>query len=206
MQENNKNPILIFTGDDDEPYSPGGSDDDNLPPLGISGIIAPVVDDALKLEMDEINRQIEMNRKEIELLNTAKLDEPYSPSRPVSPSPSGSSMIPGLGNITNISIPSDLADILKSISGASMTGVDAMPTEEYAPTHPIMHTGDYIPGLSASPPTVSAPSKLARMTDEELLRMVPDDSLIDIAPSPAKKTKFDVEPLPPGIDEEEYVP
>lgn len=52
-----------------------------------------------------------------------------------------------------------------------------------------------------------APSRLAQLTDDELMRLVPDDSLIDIAPPPTKKSKFEDEPPPPGLEEdEEYKP
>lgn len=165
----------------------------------------------MKRKMDEINRQIEMNKKEIELLHTAVNEDVYSPSRPVSP-PASSANPNAIPALANISLPSNIVDILKSIQVTSASAAEMASTtapfdlmEEYMPSHMMTHISDYVPTIAASS-SAGAPSKLAQMTDEELLRMVPDDSLIDIAPPPSKKTKIDFEPLPPGIEEDEYVP
>lgn len=203
---------------------------------------APDVDqDIIKREMEELNRQIEAEKMEIALLHTADIDEPYSPSNSVSP-PMGdaqnSSNIPALANI---SIPADLADILKSIkSTTSTSAVASLSTASYEPNALIAgssahvipnyttigsHIGnEYMSsstaytdaiGITTTEYTSSSsmqcePSKLAQLTDEELLRLVPDDSLLDFgvvsAPS-SKKSKYDLEPAPPGIDDDdEYCP
>lgn len=209
--------LLVQIDDENEPYSPGGSDDE-LP--GVSQKIPTTLpEDEMRRKMDEISRQIEMQKREIELLSAPVNDEPYSPSGPVSPSTQFATgvdsdeqnIIPGLGDIP---IPSNLADILKTIKGPSTDMPIAMSSamsygannisDEYTPINPVstiyQSVVDYIPATTAN----QAPGKLAQMTDEELLRMVPDDSLI--SPPPAKKTRFDVEPLPPGVDNDEYIP
>lgn len=63
---------LAYAGEDaDEPYSPGGSSDDDTPilsKLGTSGIntsTEALTDEDLKRKMDEINRQIEARKLEI---------------------------------------------------------------------------------------------------------------------------------------------
>lgn len=181
---------------------------------------------------------------EIALLHTADIDEPYSPSNSVSPTmpidAQSSNNIPALANI---SIPANLADILKSIkSTTSASTVPPLASSNYDPNTIIVGssarvaanyttisghiTNEYVPpstvpafadllGASTSEYTTSSsiknePSKLAQLTDEELLRLVPDDSLIDIgvvAPQSSKKFKYDLEPAPPGIDDdEEYCP
>lgn len=171
--------------------------------------------------MAEINRQIEMRQKEIEemeMRNSTAYEEPYSPSRPVTPplaKPSTS-----LSSLANITLPSNLADILKSINvtaSVQSEGIMSLPStstafgdlaEEYNPTDPIVPF-DYVSGAIATTAAIpgghTPSSKLAQMTDEELLRMVPDD--LDLPPPPpAKKGKFEGEPLPPGIEDEEYIP
>lgn len=164
----------------------------------------------IQRKMDELNRQIELQKQEIAYIQTASgIEEPYSPSRPVSPplmtSDADSDQIPGLGDIA---IPTNLADILQAIKGPMpMAGTSShsytmttMSCDEYTPINSYVTTADYMPMTATMS---NAPGKLAQMTEEELLRLVPDDSLIS-APPP-KKPKFDVEPLPPGVEEEEYV-
>lgn len=176
-------------------------------------------EDEIQRKMDEISRQIEMQKKEIAMLAVREDSYPASRTDPsisqlASDVDAGdTNVIPGLGDIP---IPTNLVDILKSIKGPTDTVVASGSTsstnygvppgigDEYTPTHsattiysPVV---DYIPTTTAN-----TPGKLAQMTDEELLRMVPDDSLIS-QPPPAKKGKFDIQPLPPGIEQEEYVP
>lgn len=131
--------------------------------------------------------------------------------------------------LEKIWIPSNLQEILNSInkSGTHRQTGPNLPIdddEEYTPS-PVMQmsyspSADYIPSRTLSylpppplPPTLidgpvtvepKGTSKLAHMTEAELLSMVPDD--MDLPPPP-KKTKYVVpEPLPPGIEDEEYVP
>lgn len=209
---------------------------------------APSVDpDKIKREMEEVNRQIEAEKMEIALLHTADIDEPYSPSNSVSPPMPINVDQQNSNNISalhSISIPANLADILKSIKSTPTTstlpslasstydpnkmlvGSSALVTPSYttisghisndyvnpltAPSYADLlgaSTSDY---TTASSISKNEPSKLAQLTDEELLRLVPDDSLIDfdaVAPPPSKKSKYDMEPGPPGIaDDEEYCP
>lgn len=192
--------------DDDEPYSPGGSDDDDLSLnsipaayLAASNTINPISDYAKPMgsvnssskfgqeKLDEINRQIEAEKKQIAMhLGTADIDEPYSPTSSVSP--------PINPNLSNISIPANLADILKNVASFGSSS-NQMPLNQYSS---MMDTSDteyseYVPVATASatmnyapaptqllpPPSLitasSQPSKLAQLTDEELLRLVPDE-------------------------------
>lgn len=204
--------------DDDEPYSPGGSDDDDLSLNTIptsyltSSTVKPVPDytkpdytkpdytkpalapamskfDQEKLE--ELNRQIELEKKQIANLQTVDIDEPYSPTSSVSP-PINTNLS---DVVSNISIPANLADILKNVAQFGPTS-SQMPMNQYS-TGGLIDTSDneYVPAPSASssmsyaptpqliPASIAAaaaaaasqPSKLAQLTDEELLRLVPDE-------------------------------
>lgn len=206
---------------------------------------APSVDqDKIKREMEELNRQIEAEKMEIALLHTADIDEPYSPSNSVSPPMIESKNSNNIPALANISIPANLADILKSIKGTATTsaGPSAV-SSNYDPSSIIVCSSAHVTANYStisghinndyvSPATVPSyidllgattadytststsiknePSKLAQLTDEELLRLVPDDSLIDfgaVAPPSSKKSKYDLEPAPPGIDDDdEYCP
>lgn len=182
--------------DDDEPYSPGGSDEDDLTLntipttyMAAANTVNPINDYAKPLgsahqQMEELNRQIEAEKKQIAMhLGTVDIDEPYSPTSSVSP--------PINPNLSNISIPANLADILKNVASFGSTA-NQMPMNQYSN---LMDTSDneYVPVPSAStsmsyapaptqlmpPPSMiapaSQPSKLAQLTDEELLRLVPDE-------------------------------
>lgn len=190
--------------DDDEPYSPGGSsggsDDDDLTLssipttyLGASNTITSITDFTKPImanantmskfdqeKLDELNRQIEAEKKQIAMLGT-DIDEPYSPTSSVSP--------PINPNLSNISIPANLADILKNAFGSSTSTQIQMPLNqyssmmdtsdtEYVPTPSAGASISYAPALIPPPmisPTASQPSKLAQLTDEELMRLVPDE-------------------------------
>lgn len=190
--------------DDDEPYSPGGSDEDDLtlntipttylaasntmnsitdytkPAMGSANTMSKFEQEKL----DELDRQIEAEKKQIAMLGTVDIDEPYSPTSSVSP--------PINPNLSNISIPANLADILKNVASFGSSTSNQMPFNQYSS---MMDTSDteYVPVPSASssmsyapapqlvpPPTLipsaaSQPSKLAQLTDEELMRLVPDE-------------------------------
>ncbi|XP_055853477.1 uncharacterized protein LOC129917135 [Episyrphus balteatus] len=180
--------------DADEPYSPGGgsSDDD------VSSQTIPVRDDDLKRKMDEINRQIEAQKMEIAGL----LSHDQSSS------------------LANISIPSNLQQILASIQ--SKPDPPSQPsTSGKVPPPPIppppmigslsqfSHDEEYTPEHSAISRDPK-PSRLAQLSEAELLSMVPDN--IDIASSntshknmsasdqpPEKRPRWS-EPPPPGME------
>lgn len=125
--------------DDDEPYSPGGSDDDDsmnsasLPFLSSSGTgidytkIASsaanlAADNAIQRKVEELNRQIEAEKKQIAMhLQAVDIDEPYSPTSSVSP-PINANLS---DVVSNISIPANLADILKNIPTVPMASIAA---------------------------------------------------------------------------------
>lgn len=252
--------------DGDEPYSPGGSDDDDihfimpptvssLPPstptkhnaIQTTVPISPSQMDADEItrKMDEINREIVKSQIEIAGMllpggsnNTASiLAEPYSPtSAPITKS---------IPTLANISIPSNLQEILNSIKNVTTDSLSPSSSssssllmgklssssslayskkvidgdnvgnddddEEYTPA-PISAPSyapmvDYIPSktISSDKNNSNEPSKLARLTDEELMNMVPDDMDINLPPA-MKKAKYSIdEPPPPGL-EDEYVP
>uniref|UniRef100_A0A1B0GHB7 Putative transcription factor datf1 n=1 Tax=Lutzomyia longipalpis TaxID=7200 RepID=A0A1B0GHB7_LUTLO len=251
--------------DDDEPYSPGGSDDD-IPMLPSStstvapAAIAALDPDDIQRKMEELNRQIGAKKMEIAgILNKGQdtiSDEPYSPSGPVTP-PAIPAIPAAIPSLANISIPSNLSEILASIKNVSgpttagsggTKGIDSIDPaeeeedEEYTPIAPSSISGTfqgvdykptgYKPTLAAAATTTdsSGPSKLAQLSEEELLSMVPDDAILeDIKASKAdeaaateapkddptyepaaKKSKWDekeksTEPPPPGL-EDEYEP
>ncbi|XP_059615417.1 PHD finger protein 3 isoform X2 [Phlebotomus argentipes] len=229
--------------DDDEPYSPGGSDEEIpvIPPVA-SAVMNTLDADDIQRKMEELNRQIGAKKMEIAgILNKGQdaVDEPYSPSRPVTPP--GISAIPAaIPSLANISIPSNLSEILASIKNVSGSGgaplvtatsvagapaaLEAEDDEEYTPMATSSAAAasyqavDYKPAGCKSVDN-SGPSKLAQLSEEELLSMVPDDAILeDIKASkaeeveepkeeyePASKKAKSSEPPPPGL-EDEYEP
>lgn len=219
--------------DGDEPYSPGGSDDDDddngvLPYASLMAQIPSAVsanpqllalmssasnsrdqpspttslDQAdLQRKMEELVRQIEVQKQEIAMLGGEKT---------------------AAGGLSGIAIPPNLKEILNSIQGnvSAASGSTNYGIEEYDPmvqpsasaiAYQQLGVG-YIPAVKDN-----APSKLAQLTDEQLLNMVPDDIRNEILPTnrppptqldpTVNMSKYHVsqEPQPPGIDEE-YVP
>lgn len=207
---------------------------------------AQLEQDEIQRKMDELNRQIEAQKMEIAgltisidtgMLDTdvVPVDEPYSPTSSMSTTNNASATIPVLANI---SIPSNLQEILNSIKQvSSLPTTDQTTTsksaivdddEEYTPTpmdSEYNPSAGYIPmttlnlqhfqspSIDTMQSTSKEPSKLARLTEEELLSMVPDD--IELPPvasfkkqsheSAPRMSNYDTyEPPPPG--EEEYVP
>lgn len=134
-----------------------------------------------KQQLDELNRQIEAEKKQIAMhLQTVDIDEPYSPTSSVSP-PINTNLS---DVVSNISIPANLADILKNVASFQST-TTSMSMSQYSAS--LMDTSDneYVPAsisyapassqLAQSVATSSQPSRLAQLTDEELLRLVPDE-------------------------------
>lgn len=194
--------------DDDEPYSPGGSDDDELALstipnsyLSSTSIVNPTVEYAKpisastsfdKQALEELNRQIEAEKKEIamHLQQTVDIDEPYSPTSSVSP-PINQNLS---DVVSNISIPANLADILKNVASFGSTSANSIPINQYTTSLMDASENEYVPmapatsAISYAPtPSLSQsigvaavgassqPSKLAQLTDEELMRLVPDE-------------------------------
>lgn len=134
-----------------------------------------------------MNRQIEAEKKEIAMhLQTVDIDEPYSPTSSVSP-PINTNLS---DVVSNINIPANLADILKNVASFGSTATTTqISMSQYSAS--LMDTSDteYVPVASATSsicyapassqlapqPVSSQPSKLAQLTDEELLRLVPDE-------------------------------
>lgn len=228
--------------DGDEPYSPGGSDDDDddgsvvpyaslmtqMPGTAVSAVnphlMALVSSSAsnsrdqpspttsldqadLQRKMEELVRQIEVQKQEIAMLGG---DEPAN--------------VAAASGLSGIAIPSNLKEILNSIRGAPPPSTASAAinygVEEYDPTAVVPSASGAIAyqplAVGYVPAAVdNAPSKLAQLTDEELLNMVPDDIRNEILPP--KRAKFDQsanmsrytvvsqEPPPPGMGDE-YVP
>lgn len=250
---------VVIDDDDDEPYSPGGVSDDSDNFADVTAIVETkskqpsTLDhesERIRLEMEEINRKIAEEKNEIVgIISKAELKEDEIKS----------TLPPSL--ITDISIPSNLSEILASIKGVppgaetSKTNVEkesavvseATPVpveedeEEYVPTAPSIYTvykSGYGYGVGKPPPPGSSKtagtipmlfskhpagssgtSKLAKLSEEELLSMVPDDSYLQPAPKkrvetvvdldsddsvpPLKKSKWNAnEPPPPGLEDE----
>lgn len=132
-----KDEFLFTDLDDDEPYSPGGSDDDDsmnsaaLPFLSTSGTgidytkitsnaATFATDNAIQRKVEELNRQIAAEKKQIAMhLQAVDIDEPYSPTSSVSP-PINANLS---DVVSNISIPPNLADILKNIPTVPMANI-----------------------------------------------------------------------------------
>ncbi|XP_020817762.1 uncharacterized protein LOC110191293 isoform X2 [Drosophila serrata] len=155
--------------DSNEPYSPGGSDDDEFTPVA-----PPRISNDLERQVDEINKQIAAQQMEI-----AGLLQP-------SVSASSSNAV-----LASISIPANLSKILASIKDKRDTsaGVDDG-DDEYNPE-------DAITTSSSFPPTAKSSSKgrLAHLSEAELLSMVPDN-LAGVMPS-TSKIRHSLPPPPP---------
>ncbi|XP_058838198.1 death-inducer obliterator 1-like [Topomyia yanbarensis] len=240
-QQTIESPVAVIIDDDDEePYSPGCISDDSDNFADVTAIVETkqkqisVPDnesERIRLEMEEINRKIaEEKNKIVGIISKAELKEDEIKS----------TLPPSL--ITDISIPSNLSEILASIkatpstSEASSKIVSEKETEkkgnvededEYIPSAPSFYSNyktSYGYGNVPTPqgsmgsvgtkpvqitkaPTEGA-SKLSKLSDEELLSMVPDDSYlqppvrtVDPVPPP-KKAKWDSnEPPPPGMED-----
>lgn len=116
-------------------------------------------------------------------LQTVDIDEPYSPTSSVSP-PINTNLS---DVVSNISIPANLADILKNVASFQSTtmsmsqyNASLMDTSdsEYVPVSSATSSISYAPApsqLAQSVSNSSQPSRLAQLTDEELLRLVPDE-------------------------------
>lgn len=117
--------FISIAMEEDEPYSPGGSDEDSLSSLPFMPVANKVADYtptpttnmnfaqdiAMQRKVAEVNRQIEAERQQIlamHLQNAVEIDEPYSPTSSVSP--------PINADLSGISLPPNLADILKTIN------------------------------------------------------------------------------------------
>ncbi|XP_062543466.1 mucin-4 isoform X2 [Armigeres subalbatus] len=217
-----KEPIaaVVIDDDDDEPYSPGGVSDDSDHFADVTAIVEtkapPTLD--FETELDELNRKIAEEKSEIVgIINKAELKEEEIKS----------TLDPSL--ITDIAIPSNLSEILASIKSTSAVdmlkvGSEKDTDDEYVPSAVYSGyksgygygTGKSRTGISES--TNPSTSRLAKLTEEELLRMVPDDSYLQ--PTSAKKSTSSVvnltsddsvplakkpkwessEPPPPGLE------
>uniref|UniRef100_A0A1A9W2B6 PHD-type domain-containing protein n=1 Tax=Glossina brevipalpis TaxID=37001 RepID=A0A1A9W2B6_9MUSC len=198
--------------DADEPYSPGGSsDDDDLPLMpnvklsasnnGGGEIAQSSSDDDLKRKMDEINRQIAAQEMEIAGLLTG---EPTATTSNV---------------LANISIPSNLSQILASINiKPALTAGEPQPppppligslikSKAHISTDTAVGIEEYNPNEASNKnvepndktiatTTGSKSSRLAQLSEAELLSMVPDDIIIEKTPAPES---YDSEPPPPGV-------
>ncbi|KAM7362521.1 protein partner of snf isoform 2-T2 [Cochliomyia hominivorax] len=190
--------------DADEPYSPGGSSDDDVPLLPVK--LPNTVDhmqadeDELKRKMEEINRQIAAQEMEIAGLLTGE------------PAAFGSATASTSNVLANISIPSNLSQILASIK---TTGKDHSvvppPPPLIGSLLPATSTATVTADLEYNPEVIgssfkgkdststetnsSSTSLLAKLSEAELLSMVPDDIVI---PPTNKPTRYE-EPPPPGV-------
>lgn len=215
-------PPVVIDDDDDEPYSPGGGSDDSDQFADVTAIVetkgrrsGAAVDpeaERIRLEMEEINRKIAEEKNEIVgILSSAELKADEIKS----------TLTPSL--ITDISIPSNLSEILASINKTiapteppkSTTAKPADDEEEYVPTAPSLYSGyksGYSYGKSAAasiPVLVSntaepSTSKLSKLSDAQLLSMVPDDSYLQ--PATASKTSKITEDDVVELDSDDSVP
>ncbi|XP_005188356.2 uncharacterized protein LOC101895968 [Musca domestica] len=191
--------VSSLKADADEPYSPGGSSGDEdleLLPLKLPAASNQMqtAEEELKRKMEEINRQIAAQEMEIAGLltgETAKYGKTSGPKSKV---------------LANIAIPSNLPQILASIKtsnptqevrpavpppppliGSLITSTLPEPVDEYNPADPIESSYGH--------KSTSSTSRLAKLSEAELLSMVPDDIVINVKP-PAGRCD---EPPPPGV-------
>lgn len=166
--------------DPNAPYSPGGSSDDNddLPTL------TPGNKNDLERKVNEINKQIAAQRMEIAgLLNVE--------ASVLSKTSSSSSVL------ANISIPPNLTKILASLKEKSETNVKttSVDDEGYNPEDAVNSNSSYGMVRRNLDSATRTKSRLAQLSEAELLSMVPDN-LVDLPPT--KSNRHD-EPPPPGV-------
>ncbi|KAH8247770.1 hypothetical protein KR038_009661 [Drosophila bunnanda] len=165
---------LPVRDDSNEPYSPGGSDDDEFAPVAPSRI-----SNDLERQVDEINKQIAAQQMEIAGL-----------LQPTVSASSSNSVLAG------ISIPANLSKILASIKNKRDTSAAVGDgDDEYNPEDAITTSSSF----SAKP---TSKGRLAQLSEAELLSMVPDN-MAGIMPSTSKSRHphppLQPPPPPPGI-------
>ncbi|EDW67985.1 death-inducer obliterator 1 [Drosophila virilis] len=181
LQKSNVSAEALASIDDpNAPYSPGGSSDDNddLPTS------APGNKNDLERKVNEINRQIAAQRMEIAgLLNVEPsiLDKPSSSSK----------------MLASISIPPNLTKILASLKekSESQTRPKSSEDEEYNPEDAITSNSSYGMATKSAVGATKAKSRLAQLSEAELLSMVPDN-MVDLTPT---NSATNDEPPPPGV-------
>ncbi|XP_067615651.1 uncharacterized protein pps isoform X2 [Eurosta solidaginis] len=201
--KSHKTPTVPPTSNDaDEPYSPGGSSDDDV--LLVPKTTGRSDEDELKRKMDELNRQIAAQEKEIAgLLNVES-------SCYAATSSSKTSAV-----LANISIPSNLSQILASIKSKPEGNQRRNSTIQVHSHQTVIKTvtktrssiavdEEYNPEMTSfgsnADPIGKASSRLAQLSEAELLSMVPD-GMMDSTHIPKiteTKQRFE-EPPPPGV-------
>lgn len=238
--------VVIDDDEDDEPYSPGGGSNDSDHFADVTAIVetknAPLdsESDRIRREMEEINRKIAEEKSEIVgIINKAELKEDEIKST-LDPSLITDIAIPS--NLSEIlasikSTPSTGSDIAKGKEPIKSSTLSAsVPMEddedEYVPTSVYSsYKSGY--GYGASKPAAgpepirtltasgssTGTSRLANLSEAELLSMVPDDSYLQASSTrksaaipvveldsddsipPPKKASWDAsEPPPPGVE------
>ncbi|EDV91476.1 uncharacterized protein LOC6568240 [Drosophila grimshawi] len=166
--------------DQNAPYSPGGSSDDS----DVLSALPPANKDELERKVDEINKQIAAQRMEIAgLLNM----EPSSLDKPTSSS----------NVLAGISIPPNLTKILASLKEQSESNKAASSDNEYNPKNAITLNSSYAMSNQNADGVTKTKSRLAQLSEAELLSMVPDN-LVDIPSTPSPSIRHS-EPPPPGV-------
>ncbi|KRK03530.1 uncharacterized protein Dyak_GE26190, isoform C [Drosophila yakuba] len=166
-------PLPPVPNDADEPYSPGGSDDELVQ-------TAPRKPNDLERQVNEINKQIAA--QQMEIAGLLKVE------------PTGSASSSNV--LSAISIPPNLSKILASIKDKTDLPSNADEgDEEYNPEDAITTTRSF-----ASKP--KSKGRLAHLSEAELLSMVPDN-LADVIPSSSRtrhqlaQTSLSTPPPPP---------
>ncbi|XP_039276051.1 death-inducer obliterator 1 isoform X2 [Nilaparvata lugens] len=238
--------------DEDEPYSPGGDDESSRDPRD------------LQKRMEELNRKIAEETQEIQsmaqrctitetiqqtiVVEEVEEDEAYSPSRSFTPPPAATTeTIPFLDeNMSNISLPKNLQEILASIkkveeptkpmtlkldpivqaySGEAEVEAyspEARESEEIddapsdvAYTPSAVNVADEEPVAAAKvhrdprqrvevTSKTTAKTSLSQLTDDDLIKKAAEMGFIDQDKPEEQKDSMEMEPLPPGIEPEEY--
>ncbi|XP_017000391.2 death-inducer obliterator 1 [Drosophila takahashii] len=163
-------PLPTVTNDaDDEPYSPGGSDDELVP-------TAPRIPNDLERQVNEINKQIAA--QQMEIAGLLKVE------------PSGSASSSNV--LAGISIPPNLSKILASIKDKTDLSSNAGEgDEEYNPEDAITTASS----MAAKP---KSKGRLAHLSEAELLRMA-TDNMAGVSPSSSRSRHqhHPPPPLPP---------
>ncbi|CAD6230727.1 GSCOCG00012187001-RA-CDS [Cotesia congregata] len=196
---------LLEKDDDDEPYSPGDIDDDID-----DNLLSPSKNsNELQRKMDEINRQIEEQKQQIQSISSSflgesvptlpglgldpsdnDLNEAYSPTdvRSFTPPPQGISKFtqPILDKVSNITIPPNLQEILANVKRQECSKFDPyLPSKPSASFLTSINSLNYQKEKTYTPTAVTKESKstLRSLSDFDLIKKA-EEELAAVTPAP----------------------
>lgn len=212
--------------DDDAPYSPGDIAEDNMVNINVaSTLMSPTKNsNEIQKKMDELNRQIEEQKMQLECISSSYLgenvptlpglgldppsvsdaDEAYSPTdlRSFTPPPQGIAKFtqPILDKVSDITIPANLQEILANVKRQENSKVDPyLPAKPSASFLTAVNAGMYQKSVEKATytPTVTpkeSKSTLRSLSDMDLIKKA-EEELAAVAAATAAAASM----LPPAL-------